>query len=68
MPIPFEAPVAPAGSKPHSSLSPAEIMDIARVREAYSFAPAHGLYQLGSGVHAAARHVSRRVESAPDQR
>ena len=34
MPIPFEAPVAPAGSKPHSSLSPAEIMDIARVREA----------------------------------
>ncbi len=34
MPIPFEAPLAPAGSKPRSSLSPAEIMDIARVREA----------------------------------
>jgi uncharacterized protein involved in response to NO len=34
MPIPFEAPLAPAGSKPRSSLSPAEIMDIARGHEA----------------------------------
>ena len=34
MPIPLEAPVAPARSEPRSSLSPAEIMDIARAREA----------------------------------
>jgi hypothetical protein len=34
MPIPFEVSIAPAGSKPRSSLSPAEIMDIARAREA----------------------------------
>ena len=33
MPIPLKAPEAAAGSKPRSSLSPAEIMDIARVRE-----------------------------------